>query len=415
MFQSLNLTTVSQIRTAPVGTQAAQLDLRAAYRCIGTLPEHLPHLVVSLGNSKNPDIYIDLCHPFGLRSSGGNLGYALDASLQALTLTHGVVVGGKWVDDIIPIRYPSPASPDDLAGKPTFEYDLGIITRFLEKLGWQFAPEKVADFSNSVLYLGFFWDFAEKLVSLPENKRSKYHTRVLEWVSKARAKGVTKVDTESLLGTLNHVSKIHTLGRSYLPAAQVFLTQWKSESRFVTRSPPRRAVSDIVTWSHLLSIPNASRSLQPLSDLDPDIWVDASTDWGIGLVCKGRWRAWKLREHWRRERRDIGWAETVALELAILHVDAMGSSGCKVAIRSDNQGSIGQYGKGRGRSAPTNESIRRAALVMMRGGFDIDLHYVRSADNLADGPSRGMGLLLGSRLPNLFPTPRELCELLDEV
>jgi len=51
----------------------------------------------------------------------------------------------------------------------------------------------------------------------------------------------------------------------------------------------------------------------------PRQWVDASTDWGIGMVIGSQWVAWKLVHGWKLDGRDIGWAESIALELAISH------------------------------------------------------------------------------------------------
>jgi len=52
--------------------------------------------------------------------------------------------------------------------------------------------------------------------------------------------------------------------------------------------------------------------------LDLDVWVDMSTAWGIGVVIAHQWAAWKLIPGWKADGRDIFWAESIALELAIL-------------------------------------------------------------------------------------------------
>jgi len=40
--------------------------------------------------------------------------------------------------------------------------------------------------------------------------------------------------------------------------------------------------------------------------------------WDIGVVIGDQWAAWRLIPGWNTAGRDIGWAETIALELAIL-------------------------------------------------------------------------------------------------
>jgi len=52
--------------------------------------------------------------------------------------------------------------------------------------------------------------------------------------------------------------------------------------------------------------------------VDPDVWVDSSTDWGIGMVLRIQWATWKLIPGWKASGRDIGWAKSIALKLAVL-------------------------------------------------------------------------------------------------
>jgi len=55
----------------------------------------------------------------------------------------------------------------------------------------------------------------------------------------------------------------------------------------------------------------------PCTRIDPDVWVDMSTDWVIGVILCQHWVAWKLNPGWKVEGHDIGWAELIALELAM--------------------------------------------------------------------------------------------------
>ncbi|KAJ2921054.1 hypothetical protein H1R20_g16043, partial [Candolleomyces eurysporus] len=117
-------------------------------------------------------------------------------------------------------------------------------------------------------------------------------------------------------------------------------------------------VTDVAWWVQQLSIPNFTRSLVPYGKLlDPGISVDASTDWGIGLVWGDEWDAWRLAEGWKGPWRDIGWLECLALKFLVLHLEAQGLRDCKVRVQSDNQGIIGAYYKGRSRNVEVNYSI----------------------------------------------------------
>jgi hypothetical protein len=51
---------------------------------------------------------------------------------------------------------------------------------------------------------------------------------------------------------------------------------------------------------------------------DYDIWVDASMDWGIGILWNGQWDAWCTTKDWRAPSWNIGWLKGVVAEIAIL-------------------------------------------------------------------------------------------------
>ena len=58
-------------------------------------------------------------------------------------------------------------------------------------------------------------------------------------------------------------------------------------------------------------------SLLPHLHCDPDMWVDASMSWGIGLVVNSCWAAWQPLDGWKEAGHDIGWAEMTTMELAL--------------------------------------------------------------------------------------------------
>jgi hypothetical protein len=102
------------------------------------------------------------------------------------------------------------------------------------------------------------------------------------------------------------------------------------------------------TWVTILSIPNASRPLAAQPTMDLDIWIDVCASWGILIWIGQKWQAWKLLPSWRSHRHDIGWLESVAIELIVFEVCSQGLKESVVPIHVDKQGSIGQFWKGRG-------------------------------------------------------------------
>jgi len=141
---------------------------------------------------------------------------------------------------------------------------------------------------------------------------------------------------------------------------------------------------------------------------DLDIWVNASSSWGIGLVIKNFWSAWRLLLGWDHEDRDIGWAESVALELAVLWLVRQGFSNCNVIVRGNNTGVIGAFNKGCSWNASWNATIFRMASCLVPFNISVVPVYVASSENRADPVSHG---ILGPQhlhLGSTFKLPLEL-------
>jgi hypothetical protein len=173
--------------------------------------------------------------------------------------------------------------------------------------------------------------------------------------------------------------------------------------------------NDMLWWKKTLSLPPASRSLLPRLQAPYDIWVDASTSWGIGILIDHQWMAWKLTDGWNTEGRDIGWAESVAVELAILWVTEQEVSDKEILIHGDNTGVIDAYEKGRSRNIPRNASIQRITSCLIPANLIITPFFVPSEFNLADPISRGILGPAEFRLVYHFELPPELLPFLSNV
>jgi hypothetical protein len=111
---------------------------------------------------------------------------------------------------------------------------------------------------------------------------------------------------------------------------------------------------------------------------------------------------------WRIAGRDIGWAETIAVELAALWIADAGICDAHVRVYSDNTGVIGALLRGRSRSVPRNQSIRRISHILAPINVTIDSQYVASASNKSDPFSRGELGPANKMLPIHFALPGEL-------
>lgn len=382
-----------QVASAPPGTEAATLDIEAAYRTIPVWPPHKCFLVVTVGD----DHFIDHVFPFGLTTAGGVQGNVADATVDIL---HNLNLGPikKWVDDHTFFRFAiggGDTLPDGSVSPFRYAHGLEDVYKHSRPLGVPWHPLKWCNFAIIFTYLGFLWNLVNHTVELPDSKREKYIKKLSSVVSHIEGGGrLSCKDAMSINGTLSHVSFVIPHGRAYLANLSSFIAQFnaypKSHARFVARHPPSSVKNDLRWWLNTLSQEHPPRCLKPRGTTqDVDLWVDASTEWGIGIVLGNSWNAWTLHEGWKGNGRDIGWLEAIAVELAVRTLFDRGWKDAAVLIHSDNQGVIGSFQRGRSRNFQVNVCIRRVEAIAMASNVFHVLSYVESARNRADTISRG--------------------------
>lgn len=401
------------VARAPPGTEAAVFDVEAAFRRIPMRPEDQPHVVV-MWLAK---FFVDHCFCFGGASSPGIFGRVADA-LVRIFKGRGIVDILKWVDDFIFFRY-GKRRPD---GSFEFNYDADLIWNLGKKLGWPWAPEKFMPFATTFTYIGFSWDLVQKLVQVPPKKKTKYLLKIDPWVEGFRT---TLDEVESLSGTLQHVCLAVPEGRSHQPSLWRFKKDFKKSKypNFVKRRLPHYVLEDMEWWRTKLADDFCgSKVAAPAAPADVSVYVDASTSWGIGIVINGRWYAWKLVGDWKAlneqdslDRRSIGWAEMVAVELVVLYLIKAGWAGQHIIVNSDNQGVIGALSAGRSKNMAQNASLRRIVNSLLESSTWVTTEYVNTKFNLADEPSRGIFSGSDTRLPNLVSIPRAISSFLKPV
>jgi hypothetical protein len=151
------------------------------------------------------------------------------------------------------------------------------------------------------------------------------------------------------------------------------------------------AADDISWWRAKLSESFVGLTImRPPDPLPNELFVDASTGWGIGLILDGKWLAWELKDGWKSDGRDIGWAEMVAVELAVRTLVTAKFSNCHIIIRSDNKGVTGALAAGRSRGTQQNAILREIVKLIQDKRIWVSTVWVSTHSNPADGPSRGV-------------------------
>ena len=145
----------------------------------------------------------------------------------------------------------------------------------------------------------------------------------------------------------------------------------------------------------------------PLPKSDLDLWVDASTSWGLGLCIGDKWDAWHLLVGWAQDGRDIGWAETVAIELVVLWLVQSGWHNHYFRVNCDN-------------TLVIPGTLLEITLFVepppaWKPATSPFLPYIPSVQNRTDPFSRG---LTGAKYSHVVPSvilPKELCPFLEPI
>ena len=180
------------------GAMLAKIDVKSAFRLLPVHPSDR-HL---LGMSWNNALYIDTCLPFGLRSAPKL--FNLLADFLAWVLEQKGVETLHYLDDFL------------LAGPPTSnrcEKDLEEVKSTCEWLGIPLAMEKVTGPTTLLTFLGITLDTVQMEARLPPEKLDRMRKTVALWLPKKKA---TKRDILSLVGLLQHTTKIVRLGRTFI-------------------------------------------------------------------------------------------------------------------------------------------------------------------------------------------------------
>jgi hypothetical protein len=335
------------------------LDIAKFHRTCPVLPSHKPWLVVQ---GLPGQFLIDHTHPFGAACASSNAGMIANAVVD-IWEAEGVFPVPKYEDDLKVFRIPSPTG-SFRDGDFLYDYDRADMLRRIHCLSVPWHDDKGDDvFLFVTTFIRFRWDIPKKLVSLPDEKRLKFHERVRRFLNDFHGRCCHLLDVEKIHGSLCHVAFVYMDGRSRLPSLSNFASSFHN-NEVIKRYPPHSMMTDLSWWLQKLEVGGVSRALHPRGPLqDLGLYVDASTSWGIGIIIGNNWASFQLSPVWKVAGRDICWLETLAIELLTYFLEGrletlaielltyflegMDLPHCHLLIHSDNQGTIGALDKGR--------------------------------------------------------------------
>jgi hypothetical protein len=170
------------------------------------------------------------------------------------------------------------------------------------------------------------------------------------------------------------------------------MNKWKK--RWATRTIPEDVREDLNFWLHTLSTYSETRLFPVTTPLEIN-WVgDASTSFGIGVLVGPRWCQLRLKEHWNEgsPSRKIAWLETVAIQIGVLMLMVLRNDfkGSNFIVYTDNTVTENTLISRKSRDYHSNQEWKVIQALLIESELDIKPRRVASADNIADGLSRGV-------------------------
>ena len=276
-------TATSHIITFGPGTLLAKIDIKHAFRLLPVHPADRHVLAMHWNNN----IYIDTCLPFGLRSAPKLFNILADL-LSWIVEEKGVAPILHYLDDFLLL---APPSSDACLS------NLNIVKDVCLQLGIPLALEKLEGPSQSLTFLGIILDTQRMEARLPDDKLLRIRTQLAAWLEKKKA---TKREILSLVGLLQHATKVVKSGRTFLSRMYSRAARLRELHYYTKLTKDFR--SDLQWWYVFINSWNGISFLESIhsrTTADYYIATDASGSWGCGGCFK---------EHWFQYAWPTGWS-----------------------------------------------------------------------------------------------------------
>ena len=323
-----NLPTVDQAAhdiavACPGDVHIAVIDLSRAYRQFPVPPTDWP----LLGIWFDGQYFWDGRLPFGARMSSFVMQSVASFITRALK-KQGIHIH-MYLDDIIMI------SQSEALAKRHYSQ----ILELLKELGLQVAHKKLQPPARAATWLGIKFDLDTNHLSIPASKLQLI-SRCL--AAAARQTRITKRHLQSVLGFINHLSKVVRAARVFIARLLAALRAAEGDVVDVTA----HVKADLAWFSRFLATENA-RSIIPHERTVLRIWADSCLQGG-GATDGHRYYAYRYPPAIANGHH-ISQLEALNVLAAVRAFTTMDHAGGIVEVYCDNQASVSAYSSGRAR------------------------------------------------------------------
>ena len=380
---------IQKILELGTNTLLAKIDIKNAFRLLPVHPADR-HL---LAMEWRKHIYIDTCLPFGLRSAPKLFNILADL-LSWIVEQRGVSMSLHYLDDFLTM---GPAS------STLCQKNLSMFQQVCDELGIPLATEKIEGPSTSLTFLGILLDTSRMEARLPDDKLQRIQKEISSWLGRKKA---TKKEILSLVGLLQHATKVVKCGRTFISRMYWTAARVRELHFYVRLNQDFR--SDLHWWHTFLGSWNGLSFLRyvgPGCPPDHSIQTDASGTWGCGAFFEGRWLQLPWPSAWIS-------CNIMAKELVpiILSCGVWGRylTRRRILFQCDNYSLVAAISKGSSKDPLVMHLLRCLWLFVALYDIDIVAEHIAGMNNqVADMLSRNRSDQFLSEYPQVsrFPTP----------
>ena len=307
----------------PGEVHLAVIDLSRAYRQFPVPPADWPLLAIHFEGS----YYFDGRIPFGARLSS----YAMQSVAQFIirAMTAKKITAFMYLDDILLV-----SAGADLATKQYRD-----TQALLRRLGLQVAVHKLQPPARIATWLGIRIDLDQNAISIPPDKLRQI-TKCL--AATARRTKITVRHMQSIIGFINHLSKVVRAARTFIARLLAALRASTDGVIQVTK----QVKADLAWFSRYLKQHNA-RAIIPHGRTVLRIWADSSLQGG-GATDGKRYYAYKYPPG-VASTHHITQLEAVNVLAAVRALVADEHAGGVIEVYCDNSAAASSYSSGRAR------------------------------------------------------------------
>jgi hypothetical protein len=365
---------IAELWSAGPNALLAKVDVSEAYKHVPVAAADQRYLGSTIVQNGISQFYCDTVLPFGLKSSA-RIFTDITRFVSTVIQHRGASFVWNYCDDFVTVGPPA----TDVCLR-----NLRILERTLTEAGFELSSEKREGPSTRVTVLGWVFDTARQVASVPEEKRKAILDLIEEYLSK---KSVTKRQALALIGKLNYIARLVRAGRPYLAKLIAAANGPRKLGHYVNLS--KRAKQDLIWWAVFLErfdgsvpIPMPAAKAREVGLL---ISTDAS-DVGLGGVCGRQWFSIPFDD--AEGYGSINVREMLAVAVAFATWSHL-IKGHPVVLQCDNEAVVKILDKGRSSLPVLDDLVRFVCLVVAeRGAEIIACHIPGSSNAAADSLSR---------------------------